>query len=823
VQQTAGGKIALSSHPRALLLLASGTPSFSPAEEKDATRDSSPRGIDVTFESGKQILHYRLIEKIGEGGMGVVWKAEDTRLRRHVALKFVPEKSAHDREAVDRHLREARAASALNHPNICSIYDIGEWEGRQFIVMELLEGRSLADQIAGTSMAVDTATRLATQVADALAAAHARGIIHRDIKPANIFIVDDGSPQPRAKMLDFGLAKLALSASSDGDDETVTAMAVTTPGAVVGTVAYMSPEQALGKPVDHRTDIFSLGAVLYEMITGTRAFAGDTSAAVFDAILNRAPTASAELDWNVPKGLERVLDKALEKDPTLRYQSAADLSADLRRVRRDLAGSGPAPAAETAVASRATAVLPFKILSGESEDSFLSLALAEAVSHGLSMNRELVVRPTSAVLKYAESEPDPTRVARDLNVTVVVEGSIQKLGSNIRVQVQVWDASSDSTVLSVRLDGHMNDLFGLQDELAEKLGAGLGIAESDRSMAESPIRDAEAYELFLRANERLHRYTQWDTNAAIEMFRSCVQLDPTFSSGWARLAAACVSMGILIDPDPKWFLEAEQAVERALALDPSDPEAWTARGKLLWAPSKGFQHEAALRDLGRACNHPAAPLDAVLWRAIVLGHVGLHDEAINGLNEALEAQPDDLMGLLVMGETLGWKGNSAAAVEYLTRCVHRDPTHKYANLFLPMAFLYVDELDKAEVVLKKSTDFTGRDSMLTTTEAMLWAKRGECERAANLVETALEHRRSLSHDHHTHHYAAAVYATLGDGASAVKELTRAAHGGMPNYPAFSNDRHLDSLHERNDFRTLLADLERRWVTLKTEFGEVQDT
>ncbi len=329
----------------------------------------------MSIETGQQVLHYRLIEKIGEGGMGIVWKAEDTRLRRCVALKFVPEERARDRDVVDRHLREARAVSALNHPAICSIYDIGEWKGRQYIVMELLEGRSLLEQIRGAPMGVEAVVDLAIQIAEALVAAHSKGIVHRDLKPANIFIVDDESSAPRAKMLDFGLAKLAVDSAVGADDETRTALAMTTPGSVMGTISYMSPEQALGKVVDHRSDIFSLGVVLYEMLTGKRAFEGDTSAAVFDAILNRSPTAPIEFNREVPSELERILNKALEKDACLRYQSAAGLCADLKRLRRDGSGSGAAVPTQAVSPDRlAVAVLPFKLLSGESEDAFLSLS-----------------------------------------------------------------------------------------------------------------------------------------------------------------------------------------------------------------------------------------------------------------------------------------------------------------------------------------------------------------------------------------------------------------------------------------------------------------
>ena len=287
----------------------------------------------MSIQAGQKLSHYRLIEKIGEGGMGVVWKAQDTRLQRHVALKFVPDEAAQGPKLVDRHIREARAASAMNHPHICSIHDIGEWEGVRFIVMELMEGQSLQQHIGKKPLPIEAAVDLALQIADALDAAHAKGIIHRDIKTANIFVTDRG----QAKVLDFGLAKLSPDPTQHPapDGATLTAHDMTIPGAVVGTVSYMSPEQALGKDLDHRTDIFSLGVVLYEMITARRAFEGNTSAAMFDAILNRAPTAPVELNRKVPAELERIVNKALEKDPDLRYQSAAGFRADLKLLKRD--------------------------------------------------------------------------------------------------------------------------------------------------------------------------------------------------------------------------------------------------------------------------------------------------------------------------------------------------------------------------------------------------------------------------------------------------------------------------------------------------------
>jgi non-specific serine/threonine protein kinase len=768
---------------------------------------------------GKNLAHYEILEKIGTGGMGVVYRAQDTRLGRHVALKFLLEGTSRDTQAIERFRREARAASSLNHPGICTIHDIGDHEGQPFIVMELLEGRSLRERLSEEKLSFEQVLDLALQISGALVAAHGKGLVHRDIKPDNIFITDGN----HAKILDFGLVKLIQpEADTIAPDDSTKILEPTLTGecATLGTIAYMSPEQALGREVDARTDVFSLGAVLHEMCNGGRAFPGKTAAAIIDAILNRAP-ADPSGEAATSPGMQQIINKALEKNPGLRYGSAADLHTDLKRLQRDVTGSPDLASSGAASVdeSRTLVVLPFNILAGDAEDEFLRLALAEAVSHGLSRNRELVVRPTSAVLKYMEQDANPSQVARELNATVVIEGTIQKLGSNVRVQVQGWDAPKETTILSVKIDGHMNDLFGLQDELAEELSRSLGVDDSDRSTPEPRTQNPRAYELFLRGNERLLRYTKWDTSSAIEMFRRCVELDPGFSSGWARLALACVHMGIMIDPDPKWFEEAGHAVDRALALDPNDPEVWTARGRLLWSPHHGFQHEVALRDLNRACDHPCCPSDAVLWRAVILGHVGLHDEAIKYLDQVLEDQPDDMLGLLVMGETIGWKGDSVAALEFMKQTVDRDPTHIYANLFLPMSYLYAGEENEAEGAITKAREFTGQDSMLTVTEAMLWAKRGETQRATETLEAALEHRQSLSHNHHTSHFAAAVLATLGDESRAVKELTRAADDGMPNYPAFLQDRHLAPLRGREDFHKLMGELKVRWKSFSAEFGE----
>jgi TolB-like protein len=525
----------------------------------------------MTILPGRQLQHYRLIEKIGEGGMGVVWKAEDTRLHRHVALKFVPEDGAQDEQAVERHLREARAASALNHPNICSIFDIGEWEGRRFIVMELLEGQSLQQHIGGKPMEIE------------------------------IFVVRDQSNSPRAKMLDFGLAKLSVDPAFEPgeDDATQTALAMTTPGSVVGTISYMSPEQALGKQLDHRTDIFSLGVVLYEMITARRAFGGTASAAVFDAILNRAPTAPVELNTEVPAELEKIVNKALEKDPALRYQSAADLCADLKRLRRDssadrVAGASssvvpdpgrrwgrvfaaaavavivvltaigvrrftePEPSSEatipgTSVDSRTVrpfasgpsiAVLPFTNASGDPDQEYFSDGLTEDIITELSRYRELSVMARSSTARYKGSDVDVREIGADLEARYVLQGSVRKTGQRIRVRVQLSDSHDGRLEWGSNYERDLTarDLFDLQDELTQQVVN--AIAGSYGALTRAGLPDArrkppaslDSYDCVLRAYEYLQVHTPENHLAARECLESVIETDSDYVDGLAWLA-----------------------------------------------------------------------------------------------------------------------------------------------------------------------------------------------------------------------------------------------------------------------------------------------
>ncbi|MCI0603310.1 protein kinase [bacterium] len=806
----------------------------------------------MRLESGTRLGPYEIQSLLGSGGMGEVYRARDTRLNRSVAIKILPEEACSDLQRLSRFEQEARSASALNHQNIITIYDIGKYNSSPFIAMELVEGKTLRQILSSGPVPVKDMLNVATQLSEGLACAHEAGIVHRDLKPENVIVNKDAV----AKILDFGLAKLCkVGIPGENASQIPTAAHETESGILLGTIGYMSPEQASGQPADFRSDQFSLGTILYEMAAGRSPFRRNTAAETLTAIIREEPEPIESLNAKVPAPLERLLRRCLSKSPAERYASTRDLARDLRDLKEHWSASTtrvsqtvqaspvpkrtriqlyllaitsflllslliglwmlrpePTPPADSS-SIRSIAVLPFTEFGNQKQEEYFSDGMTEALITELAKVPGMKVTARNSVFQYKGRNVNVGQVGKELGVNYVLEGSLQRSGDRLRVHAQLIHTRTGYHLWAERYDRSAADLFGVQDDISKQIGSALKLTLSETPAAEKirPTENLEAYDLYLRGKYLLNNISEEDLNQAIPHLEKAIALDSQFALAHAALGNVYRQKFFFVEPKKEWEERAFVEIEKAIVLDPNLAEAYAARGRLIWTRKNNYPHEKSADDYKKAIKLDPNLAEVHVYLGGIYHHVGLVEEALQEVTTALKLDPTNSLG----------RSNRVMALffhhEY-QQALSASEQSPGDEIWRALSLLYLGDIQKSATVMKEllQTEPQRRSlvrvwdaSFLHSCYAALLAKTGDKAEAEKHIRMAIEKDRGLGHFHHSEYNIALAYALMGKTAPAIEWLQKTGDHGFSCYPFFEKDPHLKNLHGQHEFETFLEKMKQQ--------------